>query len=158
MALSFTSTRTICATPEDVFEALTNLDRLRSWMPNLVAIESLTEGPVRVGSQWKETRKMFGKEASELFEVTKFEPPERLGLFVDGSKGTTGHGAFHFTYDLTPSDQGTELVMNTTIDIGENWFIRQVGKLMSGTFKGACERDLDALKQHLEAPIGADPD
>jgi hypothetical protein len=58
-------------------------------MPSLVRIEPLTEGPMRPGSEWRETRRIFKREATEQFEVTTMEPPRHLGLRVDGTKGAS---------------------------------------------------------------------
>lgn len=56
---------------------------------------------MQVGSQWKETRKMYGKQASEHFEVVSIEEPNKIILRCDGTKGTTGKGEFIITDVLT---------------------------------------------------------
>ncbi|MEO0827006.1 MAG: SRPBCC family protein [Cyanobacteria bacterium J06642_9] len=92
MPISFTSEFEIEAPPAQVVAAMVDFDSWHRWMDGLVKIEKLTDGPYGVGTQWRETRKMFGKEASEVFEVTGFEPPHTVNLRVDGSQGTTGTG------------------------------------------------------------------
>ena len=150
MAIEFSVTRTLPGKPERVFGALTDLDAASQWMPGYQRIEKLTEGSFAVGTEWRETRKMFGKDATEQFEVTALEPPRRIGLRVDGSKGTMGKGEFLFEYLLEPSGADTEVTMNGRIEglgpIGGLLF-----KLLGGQFEKAVAKDLDALAAHLRA-------
>ncbi len=129
---------------------MTDLTTYSGWMQNLVRVESLTDGPMSEGSRFREIRLMFGKEASEEFEVTTFEPSSRLGLHVDGTKGATGRGSFQFDYLLTPTPDGTEFRMTATIDMGGGFFTNLVSKLMGGMFKKAIVKDLDAMVHYIE--------
>ena len=89
MAVQFEVARHLTAEPERVFEALTNLDGASAWMPGLVKIEPADAAPVKVGTRWRETRRMFGHEATEDFEVTTVDAPRRLGLRVVAMPQTT---------------------------------------------------------------------
>ena len=51
-----------------VFALATDLDGWAGRIKAITRIEKLTPGPVRVGTRFKETRKMFGKEATETME------------------------------------------------------------------------------------------
>ena len=147
--MNFSTEIRIKATPERVLEAITDLESWQHWMPNFVAVEKLTEGDFGVGTEWKETRKMFGKEASEVFEVMAFDPPGRMSLRVDGAKGATGKGEFLFDYELH-SDQGKTLLQMTSEIIMPGLFANLIGKLFFGSFKKACKKDLMALKDYVE--------
>jgi carbon monoxide dehydrogenase subunit G len=118
-------------------------------MQGFVGIQRLDDGPLKMGSQWKETRKMFGKEASEHFEVVELNEPNKIVLLVDGTKGTTGKGEFVYTYTLTSSDDTTQITLDGEIN-GLTGLTKLFGKMMSGTFKKACAKDLDGLIQHLQ--------
>ena len=70
-----TVTETVAAPAARVFERATDI---RSWQDTIDAIdriEMLAEGPAGVGTRFRETRTMMGKEAREEMEVTAFEPP-----------------------------------------------------------------------------------
>src|SRR5262245_22426694 len=138
MPLTMSHTMDIAAPPERVFAAISSVDALHAWMPNLVSIEPLTEGNVRVGSQWRETRKLMGHQASEVFEVTALDAPRRLGLRVDGTKGTSGKGEFLFDYTLEPTPAGTLLKMDSVVNMPGGWFIKLLGKFFCGMMKKAC--------------------
>lgn len=150
MSIQFEVVRTVQAAKQVVFEGFLNLESANHWMGGLVAIKRLDEGPMRVGSQWIETRKMYGSKASEHFEVIEMNEPDKIVLRVDGTKGTTGKGEFIFTYNLTSLDeQRTEILLKGEIN-GLTGLTKIFGKMMAGTFKKACEKDLDALTKYLE--------
>jgi uncharacterized protein YndB with AHSA1/START domain len=137
------------APPERVFAALTNLDAAARWTPNCVRIEKLTAGPVGPGSQWRATRKLFGREATEHFEVTGYEPNRTLELFVDGTKGSSRRGYYRFRYRLQPEGAATLLDLDGEIG-GTGKAMQLLGRLFAGGFKKAIAKDLAAMKRHVE--------
>lgn len=149
MSISFEVKRTVHASHQKVYASLIDLDSAERWMQGLVRIERLDGGPIQEGSKWKETRKMFGTEATEHFEVVELNEPYKIVLRCDGTKGTTGKGEFVFTYILTSMDEITEVTLNGEIN-GLTGMARLFGKMMAGTFKKACAKDLDALIKYLE--------
>jgi carbon monoxide dehydrogenase subunit G len=148
MAIEFSVTESLPGKREQVFAALTDLDAAPRWMPGDVEIEKMSEGPLAVGSEWRETRKMLGREATEYFEVTIYEPPRRIALRVDGSKGTSGKGEFLFEYVLEPKGEATQVTLTGQIH-GLGAVSGLVGKLMAGPMRKAVKKDLEALAQHL---------
>lgn len=149
MAIQFTVSQSFSQPPIRVFEALTDLGGASTWMPNLVGIDVLTQGPFGVGTEWRETRKLFGKEATEQFEVTRCDPPTRISIRVDGTKGDSRRGEYLFDYRIEPSGDGTEVVLDGAVR-GLTGVTAIVGKLMVGPFRKACAKDLMALAAHLE--------
>jgi uncharacterized protein YndB with AHSA1/START domain len=149
MSVTFTTAVYIEAPPAEVYAAITDIDSWKNWMPGLIRIEKLSTGPFGPGTRWRETRKMFGKEATEEFEVTRAQPPKRIDLRVDGSKGTTGRGEFLFTYDFVPDRNGTNVELAGEIRMGNPLF-NALGRLTRGRFKKASHKDLEAFKAHLE--------
>ncbi|WP_240436799.1 SRPBCC family protein [Streptomyces sporangiiformans] len=69
--------RRIAAPAGPVWEVLTDLDGMPSVLSGVDRVEVLTEGPFTVGTRWRETRRMFGKRATEEMRVTACEPPSR---------------------------------------------------------------------------------
>jgi len=138
------------APPPVVYTALTDIERWKEWMPGLVAIERLTPGPFGAGTEFRETRRLRGKEASEHFRVTRADQNSRIDLTVDGSKGTSGRGEYVFTYELVPDRGGTNLELTGDIRMPGIW--RLFAGMMVGSFRKACHTDLEALKAHLESP------
>jgi carbon monoxide dehydrogenase subunit G len=149
MALHFEFSEHIEASPERVYDALTDTDAFEDFIDGEASIERLDDGLLDVGSEWKETRKMFGKDATEYFEVVELEPPRRVGFFVDGSRGSSGRGKYHYVYVLEPSESGTRLVLDARME--EMGFLGAIfGRLFSGTFKKPIRKDIDGLRDYLE--------
>ncbi|HKB15566.1 MAG TPA: SRPBCC family protein, partial [Planctomycetota bacterium] len=111
-------------------------------------IEMLTEGPVRVGTRFKETRKMFGKEATVTMEVVTFDPPHGYAL------GAEDHGCrYRCEFKFTPHAGGTRVEM-TWEGTPLTFFSKVMGLLMAPMMKGMAskcvEQDLTDLKASLE--------
>ncbi|RKQ29963.1 SRPBCC family protein [Oceanobacillus halophilus] len=149
MSIHFNVKRTIHVPKQKAFYSLLDLNAAEQWMQGLVRMERLDEGPIKEGSEWKETRKMFGKEASEHFEVVELKEGDKIVLRCDGTKGTTGKGEYIYTYFITSSGDYSEVTLDGEIR-GLTGLTKIFGKMMAGTFKKACAKDLDALKAYLE--------
>ncbi|MFG6117849.1 SRPBCC family protein [Thalassobacillus sp. B23F22_16] len=149
MSIRFDVTRNIHVPQQKAYTSLLDLDAAEHWMKGFVRMERLDEGPIREGSEWKETRKMFGKEASEHFEVVELSEPDKIVLRCDGTKGTTGKGEFVFTYLIHSSGDSSDIRLKGEIN-ELTGLSKLFGKLMAGSFKNACAKDMDALKAYLE--------
>ena len=149
MPLTCETEVTIAAPPERVFAALIDVDRMGEWMKGFVRVERLAEGPLAKGSQFRQTRKMFGREGGEVFEVFEFDPPRVLGLYVDGKKGSSGCGWYRFRHTLTPVGSGTRLVLSGEFG-GQSGCMALLGKIMLGTMKKAFRKELLAFGAWVE--------
>jgi len=136
-------------TPERVFAALTDLDGAKAWLPNLERIERLDDKPFGIGTAWRETRRIFGREATEHHEVTRCEHGRALSILVDGTKGVSKRGAYRFDYALAADDGGTLLKLDAEIS-GMGLFMSLLGKLFAAGFKSGLEGDLHALRRYVE--------
>ncbi|MFF7164983.1 SRPBCC family protein [Streptomyces sp. NPDC008086] len=79
--------RRIAAGQGPVWESLTDLRGMEQMLSGVTGVEVLTAGVFGVGTRWRETRRMFGKEATEEMWVTACEPPERYVVEAE-SHGT----------------------------------------------------------------------
>ncbi|MCF4099857.1 SRPBCC family protein [Maritalea mediterranea] len=92
--------------PEIAFAVLTDIENLPDFIEGVISVNMLTEGPVAVGTRFRETRIMMGREAEEEMECTALEPPSLIKLYAF-SHGTE----YHSTYTLKPVDGGTEVTL-----------------------------------------------
>lgn len=150
MSIKFSATQHFSVPKEKVFDGLTNLDGAQDWMKGFVSIEKIKGERIETGSVFRETRKMFGKSATEEFEATHVVPGKEINLRVDGAKGSSKKGEYLFQYLLEDKNGGTDVVMNGEI-AGLKGISAFFGKLFVGMFKKACLKDLQALKNHLES-------
>lgn len=151
MAVTFEITENFALPPEQVFEAMTDLGQARHWMQGFVRIELLTQGPLGVGTKWREVRKMMGREAGEVFEVTGYDPPRSFRLYVDGKLGASRKGYYDFIHTLTPTATGTRLVLAGEIGGLKGLSALLAKYLMKGMFTKAIAKDFAAFRQYLES-------
>jgi carbon monoxide dehydrogenase subunit G len=141
---------TIHAPVERVFALTNDFDRAGEWLPSGVKVERLTEGPLRVGSRYRETRKILGRLDTEVYEVTVLDPPNRSEVYADGTKGTAGRGGFRFRIDFAPEGTGATRV---TL-IGSATGMGCLGVILSPVIRGILRRhtvaDLAGLKAWIE--------
>jgi carbon monoxide dehydrogenase subunit G len=150
MALAFSVTQHFAPPPARVFAALTDLEGAAAWMPGFVRIERVGGGAsFGPGTTWRETRKLFGREATEEFEVTACRSPRHIAVRVDGTKGSSRRGEYLFDYTLAPAPAGTEVTLRGEIR-GLGLLGMLVGRLLIGPYRRACAQDLQALARHLE--------
>lgn len=145
---SVTVETTIRAAPERVFAIATDLPNIAETVSGIESVEVLTEGPVGVGTRWRETRKMYGKTATEEMRVTGFEPPRS---FVAEAES---HGAHYTTeFRFEPEGLGTRLTLvfgARPLTLAAKVF-SVVGVLMAGTVRKALEQDMEDVKRAAEA-------
>jgi len=139
----------IDASPEKVFATIADLHAAGSWLPGCSKLEVMTSGPYGKGTRWRETRKIYGREATEEFVVTGLEPLRVIELHCDGRKGASGNVDYYFRYDIEPLQQGTLLKLEGRIEPA-GWFGKIMAPLMKGAFQQALNRDHAALKAHVE--------
>ncbi|MFC0522100.1 SRPBCC family protein [Pontibacillus salicampi] len=94
----------IARTKEEVFDFLTSFDNAQTIMPNVVKNEILTEGPMGVGTRFRETREIKGREAASIIEITEFDKPNTFSVRSD----VDGLSTFYH-YTLTDKEGGTEV-------------------------------------------------
>jgi len=156
MPMSMECEVTVNAPPAQVFARATDLSSFGNWMAGFVRVEPLTPGPAGVGASWREVRKMYGREAGEVFEVTAWDPPRSFALYVDGKKGAMRRGEFRFTHTFEPVGDGTATRLRLSGEvIGMGCVGVLFGWAMKGMFRKAIQKDLQALKGWIEGETKA---
>jgi len=140
----------INVSPEAAFDTVSDMARHAEWNDDLV-IEALTEGPPRLGSQyrsWGWNSKKSGPPND--IEVTGFERPTRFAFMAkDPAFGKVSH---EFTFK---AEGGGTLIERTTT---ANWgtlfvlFWRVAGEPLIA--RPRMSQSLGALKKQLEARQG----
>ena len=138
----------INASPERAFEVFTGLRRIDDIVQAIVKMEVLTDGPIGVGTRFRETRVMMGKSATEEMEITQFEPST---LFVHEAKS---HGCHYIsTYRFETVGDGTRVLL--TFEGKALTFMAKVmsaalGWMMTGAIRKCVAADFSDLKAAAE--------
>lgn len=127
---------------EQVFAFLMDTTQLTSWQTNLIKIDKITEGPLRIGSRFEEVRRFGRKESAIPGEVTAFEPNKRF------ETKTLTKPDVRVSYFLEPEDGGTRVkqrfVMHTR---GFMWLLEP---LIAKSIREENDLDFKNLKHILE--------
>lgn len=139
----------VAAPPARAFHVFTDVPGAPGRVSGIKKVEMLTPPPVGVGTRWKETRLMFGREATETMWVAAFEPPRRAVMESDscGARMT-------FTFTFEPSAKGTRVRMQmaTRALTWTTWFFAPLGVLFAGFAKKMMRKDLEDLAKAAAAP------
>jgi uncharacterized protein YndB with AHSA1/START domain len=99
--------------PKDVFDFITTSDNAPKVVPSVKSMIKLTEGPVRVGTRYRETRLMNGKEAHAELEVVEYEPGQKYAM----RNVTEGIEAV-YRYTFHPEAGGTRVELVCEVKAG----------------------------------------
>jgi uncharacterized protein YndB with AHSA1/START domain len=76
----FNMTEWISRTPKEVFDFITASENAPKVVASVKSMVKLTEGPVRLGTRYRETRLMDGKEHQAELEVVEYEPGQSYAM------------------------------------------------------------------------------
>ena len=90
---------------EEVFAFVTDFEKTPQWRPAVLELKVTSEGPVGVGTTYREMSRFMGRRRETAAEVTEFEPNEKFAVKVTG----TPIGAIQATFTFTTVEGGTRL-------------------------------------------------
>jgi carbon monoxide dehydrogenase subunit G len=145
--------REVAASAERVWGIIVDLDRSPMVLSGIDRIERLDRGSgFEVGTRWRETRTMFGRQATEDMEVTGIDPGRSYTVSAGGGGGTDylstlavepigdARCRLSMAFAATPSGLPGKLAAVT------------VGRLFQKATRRMLQRDLDDIASHAEAP------
>ena len=103
---SITVTRVIEAPAGVVFRTVADIGHFSQAVPHIVKVEFLSELKSGVGTRFRETRLMNGREASTELEVTEHVENDHVRIVSDA-----GGAIWDTVFTVSPSGKGTELTM-----------------------------------------------
>lgn len=96
--------RYVTAPPRVVWEVVTDLEGTTPKLPGVQSVERLSDdgpGSYEVGTRWRETRRMFGQDATEEMEVVAVDPERRTDI-----RAVHGATEYRTGFELTPAGNG----------------------------------------------------
>jgi carbon monoxide dehydrogenase subunit G len=146
----FTISTEIAAPPETVFDVLCDFAHATENIGAITKLEIVNDKPVGLGMRFRETRTMFGREATEEMEIMAFDPPHCYRVEADscGAK-------YCATYKLSPNGDGTRLDVEFACT-ATSFFAKlmtPLSQLMLGPMKKCIAADLADIKRVAERRV-----
>lgn len=131
-----------------VFDVFSDITQAENRLDGINKIEILSDVTGGLGTRWRETRTMFGQEATEEMEITAFTPNQSYEVKAE-SRGVK----YHTVYTFNSEKGGTQVDMvfsGVPITFGAK-VMGVIGSLFQGTTRKLFEADMEALKRVCEA-------
>ncbi|MGH3367014.1 MAG: SRPBCC family protein [Nocardioidaceae bacterium] len=146
---SVTTQRRIAAPVERVWAVATDIPGSAETITGINHVEMLSEGDFGVGTRWRETRTMLGREATEEMWVTSVDPVRSYTVEAES------HGMHYVsTFRFLPVDESqTEVVLVFSGEpqgTGARLVAAVTGPLAKRSVAKALRSDLDDLAETAE--------
>lgn len=145
---SVTVVKQINAPLDRVFALFADIPNAAKNIDGITRVEMLTEGAVGVGTRFRETRKMYGKESTEEMEFTAFDEDRHYTVEAHS------HGSHYIsTFDFEATDGGTQVT--TCFSATPQSFMARLlsflGSMMIKSVAKILEQDMDDIKRLAES-------
>jgi uncharacterized membrane protein len=132
--------------PSDrVFAFVSTVENAPKWQSELTESRLLTEGPLRVGSKFKEVVKLLGRPIELICETTELEPGRKLAFKSDNDRTMQ----FDVTFLVEPQG-GSASRVTITSNTRVGGLLRLLEPFFAGEVKSASKKELERLKAALE--------
>ena len=132
-------------TQQNVFDFIVRdfTSNYRRWSPEVLQLEMLTEGPIRVGSQARQIRMDQGRKSDTTFRVVSLQDPSVV-TFAESSN------QFQSSYQLRTFDDQTVLTFSFEL-IRLEFYMRPFEKLIRVAIQDGADRVARNIKMLIES-------
>ncbi|MEO1533955.1 MAG: SRPBCC family protein [Planctomycetota bacterium] len=152
-------TERVNASMEDVFAVASDIANAAERIGGIDSVEMLTDGPVGMGTKWRETRTMFGKQADETMWITAWEPPVAGAASAKYLVEARSHGCHYVTpvefERLGDNETRMSMTMHATAETLSARIMMVVFGFMAKSAVKALQADLRDIKAYCEAATPA---
>ncbi len=114
------------------------------WSPEVIQLESLTDGPVRLGTIARQVRVDQGHRTESKFRVNVFEPNKKLCF-----SGVSD--PYRCTYEVADLNSGKSTRLSFTFELLEiQLFMRPFEKLIRAVVQDGADRTVRNIKRLVE--------
>lgn len=151
MSVQIVASREVDAPVARVWDVVTDLERSPEVIAAVEQVERLDDHEeFGVGTRWRETRTMFGRQATEEMQVTAVEAPRSYTVVA-----VSGSTTYTSTITLQPlGPQRCALAMSfagQSAGVVGRLLAATVGRLFAGATRRALQRDLHDLARAAES-------
>ena len=140
-------TETVIDRPRtEVAAFTTDPENAPRWYANIKSVEWSTDPPLRLGSRIAFVAEFLGRRLAYTYEIVEYVPDERVVM-----RTAEGPLPMETTYTWASSGQGSTrmTLRNRGLPSG---FSKLAAPVMAASMRKANRKDLERLKQLLEAP------
>ena len=142
--------RTIAAPADRVFAAVADVRRFSRAVENIERVEFVSDTRTGLGTRFRETRLMRGREATVELEITEFAAPERV-RFLSEAGGVRWDTVFEVAPVRGGNTRLTMVMEATPLTFPARFRV----PLMRGIVRKAIAADIDAVKAYCEKTADA---
>jgi uncharacterized protein YndB with AHSA1/START domain len=124
---------------EDVFAFVSNMENSPLW-GRTVKTTKVSEGPVSVGTVFREEARIMGRRINSQAEVTEFDPPSRLSYTGRFGNGWEEHARITFK----AVDEGTRMNLTGEAEMG------RLAELLAPIFSLLIRKQVQSLFKSLK--------
>ncbi len=134
---------------KEVWKAITDFKNCTSYIKSIIKLDIIEEPKgTLIGFKWKETRMMFGKEATETMWITDYAKNKFYQTKAES------HGSVYVSKLMVePNNKNTKLTMSFSSE-PQTLFVKIfsfcTGFMLKGFMKKELLKDLNDIKFHLE--------
>ncbi|GAB3076083.1 SRPBCC family protein [Pedococcus soli] len=129
--------------PQEVVAYLSDFSNAVAWDPGTVRCERVGSGPVQVGSTWKNTSKVLGRETELDYVLTTLEPDH---VVLKGTNKTATS-----TDDITVEPDGSGSKVTYHAHIVFNGIAKLAEPLMQRVFEKLGDETVEGITRELGA-------
>lgn len=133
---------------KELMDIFVSPKRIEDMLDSITKVELLSDVKSGLGVKWRETRVMFGKDATEVMWITKNDEKEGEIVIEAKSMGTE----YKSIYEFEEKDGGVELefkFIGKPVTLMAR-FMTPVALIFRNSTRKALEADLDQIKLKLE--------
>jgi uncharacterized protein YndB with AHSA1/START domain len=127
---------------EEVFSLVSDFGKIPLWNPNVRSVDKLTQGPIAVGSRYRQRR----ASDEQRFEITRLNPPRLVAIrTLPGSRPS-----FNMTFSFESDCKGTVVTVVHGRWAFKDKRLRKLARLLQPKAERASAEALLGMKQLLE--------
>lgn len=150
--IAFEASEIIDETPENVYTFVEDTDMAPLWLIKVTKTEKVTEGPIRAGTRFRETRMHGNREVTGEIEVVRHDgPPDQTQPPYYHSATSTAMGVqviYHYTFDTT-DDGKTRVTLQAEL-IPKTFLGKFTCRMLAASLKSEDSDQLTFLKKAIE--------
>jgi uncharacterized membrane protein len=144
--VTYRKTITIDKPIPEVFDYISDLEKVPQWQSALAEVERITKSPLGVGSLYKSERKFLGRKLEAEIELIVYELNKRIVF-----RSISGSTPFEQSYVFEITPQGTRLT--TLLELHTTGLMVLAEPLIASSVRREMEVDFGRLKDMLESRV-----